>query len=310
MTMSTSTPRRSSSGSTVAQLPTSPTDSAFRSFLAARHRCSAVVQVFGDDVEVPGLHPPGEPHRVDVDDQADAVVQGDRERLRAAHAAAAAGDGERAGQGAAEALRGDGRERLVGALQDALGADVDPRPGGHLPVHDQPGRLQAAELRPVRPVADQVGVGDQHPRRPLVGPDHADRLAGLDEHGLVLAQLGQRAHDRVERLPGPGGPAGAAVDDQVVGSLGHLRVEVVHQHPQRGLGLPGPGGERGAARGADCSGTLHTYRFPLHRARLTAAGPPFTIIPNGGVCHPAGPASRVYRVGRRGREMTGWARDQ
>ena len=306
MTMSTSTPRRSSSGSTVAQLPTRPTDSALPLVLGRQAQPQRAVQVFGDHVQVPGLHPPGEPHRVDVDDQADAVVQGDGERLGAAHAAAAAGDGERAGQGAAEAFRRDGRERLVGALQDALGADVDPRPGGHLPVHDQPGRLQAAELRPVRPVADQVRVGDQHPRRPLVGPDHADRLAGLDEHGLVLAQLGQRAHDRVERLPGPRGPAGAAVHDQVVGALGHLRVEVVHQHAQRGLGLPGPGGERGAARGADCSGTLHTYRFPLHRARLTAAGPPIMIIPNGSVCHLAGPVSRGIRFGRAWPEMKGW----
>ena len=71
------------------------------------------VQVFGDHVEVPGLHPPGEPHRVHVDDQADAVVQRDRERLRAAHAAAPAGHGEGAGEGAAEPLRRDGRERLV-----------------------------------------------------------------------------------------------------------------------------------------------------------------------------------------------------
>ena len=28
-------------------------------------------------------------------------------------------------------------EGLVGALNDALGADIDPRPGGHLAVHHQ-----------------------------------------------------------------------------------------------------------------------------------------------------------------------------
>ena len=46
--------------------------------------------------------------------------------------------------------------------------------------------LQPAELRPGGPVADQVGVGDQHPRRPLVGAQHADRPAGLHEHRLVV----------------------------------------------------------------------------------------------------------------------------
>ena len=33
-------------------------------------------------------------------------------------------------------------------------------------------------------------------------------------------------------------PAGAAVDDQIVGPLGHLGIEVVHQHAQRRLRGP------------------------------------------------------------------------
>ena len=224
-----------------------------------------VVEVGRDDVHVPVLDPPGQPGRVDVDDERDAVVECHRERLRAAHPAAAAGHRERAGQRPAEPLGGDGGERLVGALEDALGADVDPRPGRHLPVHGQPGLLEAAELGPVGPVADQVRVGDQHPRRPLVGAQHADRLARLDQHGLVLAELGQRPHHRVERLPGPGRPAGPAVDDEVVGALGDLRVEVVHQHAERGLGLPRPCGQRGAARSADGAGAFHKKSNPFDR---------------------------------------------
>ena len=35
-----------------------------------------------------------------------------------------------------------------------------------------------------------------------------------------------------------GRAAGAAVDDEVLGTLGDLGVQVVHEHPQRGLGLP------------------------------------------------------------------------
>ena len=111
------------------------------------------VEVVGDLVEVAVLDPALQPGPVDVDDQADAVVEGDGQRLRAAHPAAAAGQGQRAGQGAAEPLLGDGGEGLVRALDDALGADVDPRPGGHLAVHGQPELLQPAELRPVGPVA-------------------------------------------------------------------------------------------------------------------------------------------------------------
>ena len=116
---------------------------------------------------------------------AHAVVHRHGQRLRAAHAAEPGGERDRAGERAVERLRGDGAERLVGALQDALGADVDPRAGGHLAVHREPGGLEAAELRPGRPVAHEVGVGDQHPRRPLVRPHDADRAARLHEQRLV-----------------------------------------------------------------------------------------------------------------------------
>ena len=81
-----------------------------------------------------------------------------------------------------------------------------------------------------------------------------DRLAGLDEQRLVVPELAQRAHDRVEALPVARGLADPAVDDEVLGALGHLGVEVVHEHAQGGLLLPRPAGERGAARGADGAG--------------------------------------------------------
>ena len=147
-----------------------------------------------------------DPGLVALDADRDAVVHGHRERLRAAHAAEPGGQRDGAGQRAAEPLVGDRGERLEGALQDALGADVDPRAGGHLAVHRQPEVLEPAELLPVGPVADQVGVGDQHPRRPLVGAHHADRLAGLHEQRLVVLQRGQRADDRVVGLPARGRP--------------------------------------------------------------------------------------------------------
>ena len=204
--------------------PTAPAASR----LASRHRRDGVVEVVGDDVEVAVLDPPAQTSRVDVDDEAHAAVERHRERLRAAHAAAAAGQRERAGEGAAEALGRHRGERLVGALQDALRADVDPRAGRHLAVHGQAELLEPAELRPRRPVAHEVGVGEQHARRPLVRPQHADRPAGLDEQRLVVRERRERPHDRVVARPVPRGPAGAAVDDEVVGPLGDVRVEVVH----------------------------------------------------------------------------------
>src|SRR5262249_29701146 len=43
---------------------------------------------------------------------------------------------------------------------------------------------------------------------------------------------------------------GAAIDDQLAGVLGDLRVEVVHEHPHGGLLRPPLARQRGAARGA------------------------------------------------------------
>ena len=210
-----------------------------------------VVDIIGLLVEVAVLDPPGDPGLVAVHADGHAAVHGDGQRLRAAHAAESGGQRDRAGQRAAEALGRDGGEGLVGALQDALGADVDPRARGHLAVHGQAELLQAAELLPGRPLRDQVGVGDEHPRRPLVRAEHADRLAGLDEQRLVLVEALQGPDDRRVGVPAPGRAAGAAVHDELVGVFGHLGVEVVHQHAHRALGGPALAAELGAAGRVD-----------------------------------------------------------
>ncbi len=203
-----------------------------------------VVDRAGLLVEVARLEPSTDALAVDVDAQGHATVQRDGQRLGATHPAEAGGERDRAGQRSAEAAPGDLGEALVGALEDSLRADVDPRAGGHLAVHRQPEGLEAAELGPVRPLGHEVGVGDEHPGRPGVGGEHPDRLARLDEQGLVVGERGEGGADGVEGVPRARRPSGAAVHDEVVGSLGHLGIEVVHQHAQRRLGGPRSTGER------------------------------------------------------------------
>ena len=147
-------------------------------------------------------------------------------------------------------LLAGGGEGLVGALQDALGADVDPRAGRHLAVHGEAQGVEAAELVPVGPVADQVGVGDEHARRlswvwktPTGLPDCTSRVSSSPRRLSV-------AHDGVEGLPVARRLAGAAVDDEVVGALGDLGVEVVHEHAQGGFLLPALAADLRAPRGA------------------------------------------------------------
>src|SRR5690606_9768612 len=79
--------------------------------------------------------------------------------------------------------------------------------------------------------------------------------------GFVVFQAGQGLDDLVVALPVARGAADAAVHHQLLGVLGHLRVEVVHQHAQRRFGQPALGGQLVATRGADFgvaeSGSFH-----------------------------------------------------
>ncbi len=107
------------------------------------------------------------------------------ERLRAAHAAEARGENPLALQRAAVMAPAHLDEGLVGALHDALAADIDPGARRHLAVHHQALAIELVEMVPGRPMRHQVGIGDQHARRVLVGAEHADRLARLHQQRLV-----------------------------------------------------------------------------------------------------------------------------
>ena len=71
-------------------------------------------------------HPAFESGSIDIHNEHNAVVHRDSKRLGAAHAASTSRESDCAGQGAAEPLVCNGREGLKGALEYALGADVDP----------------------------------------------------------------------------------------------------------------------------------------------------------------------------------------
>ena len=191
---------------------------------------------------------------VHFDDQGHAFVHGDGQRLRAAHLAQAGGEDELALERGPALLARQAAEGLIGALEDALGADVDPRAGGHLAVHDQALLLPAVEVLLGGPMGDDVAVGDQHAWRVLVGAEDGDGLAALHQQRFVGFQVFEGAQDGVETLPIARRLAAAAVDDQVVGVEGHLRVQVVLEHAIGGLDQPVFAGQLRATRRADGAG--------------------------------------------------------
>jgi hypothetical protein len=153
-----------------------------------------------------------------------------RQGLGAAHAAEAGGQEPAVGEIAAVVLAAHLHEGLVGALNNPLGADVDPGAGGHLAVHGQALAIELVEVVPGRPVRHQVGVGDQHARRVGVSAKDAHRLAGLHQQGLVVLEPAQGLDDLVVALPVTSGPADAAIDHQLLRPFRHVRMQVVHQH--------------------------------------------------------------------------------
>ncbi len=213
-----------------------------------------LVEAVGGFVEIPRGEPALDPLRIDFDDERRGAVHRRGERLGAAHAAESGGHHQPAGQRAAKMPARHGRQRLVRALHDALAADIDPAAGGHLSVHREPAVLEIPEILPGGPRGHEQRVGDEHARRAGMRLEHADRLAGLDEQRFVVLEVRERADDRVVRLPVARRLARSAVDDEIVGTLGHFRIEIVHQHPQRGFLRPAFAGQRCASRRANGTG--------------------------------------------------------
>ena len=83
--------------------------------------------------------------------------------------------------------RAGGHERLVGALQDPLRADVLPGARRHPAEHREARVDQLLPAGHRRPAADDVAVGDHRDRREPVRVEEADRLARLDDERLILA---------------------------------------------------------------------------------------------------------------------------
>ncbi|KAG1440002.1 hypothetical protein G6F57_019188 [Rhizopus arrhizus] len=98
---------------------------------------------------------------------------------------------------------------------------------------------------------------------------HADRLAGLDDQGLILFQFLQRADDRVVRWPVARGAAQRRIDHQVVGVFAH-RQHIFQQAQQRFL-APAFAAQHVAAGDVECSFHADVLRKPTH-GRVRHAG--------------------------------------
>ena len=212
------------------------------------------VQAFGLLVEIARAQAEIDALGIAFDRQAAGPGHRRGKRLRPAHAAKPAGQDPFARQIAPIMLPARLDEGLVGALDDALRADVDPRTGRHLAVHHQALPIELAEMVPVRPVRHDVRIRDQHARGIGMRAEHAHGLARLHQQRLIVRQGLEARQDRFEIAPAARRAADTAIDHQLVRVFRHLAVEIVLDHAERRFGLPAAAGEFGAGRRLDVAG--------------------------------------------------------
>ena len=152
-------------------------------------------------------------------------------------------------------------EGFVGALDDPLAGDVDPGTGGHLAEHEKPLTVEFMKMFPGRPVGDEVGIGNQHPRCVRMSFENSHRFSGLNQERLVVLQALEGFDDPVIAVPVAGRTSDPSVDDEVFRFFRDFRVKVVHQHPHRCLGEPALATELGSSWRTDAAFRIITDRF-------------------------------------------------
>ena len=225
----------------------------FTAFTKFHRAVDRHIKVFVHLVQIPVVFAFFQALHAHVGHQRGAIIHGDRQRLRAAHAAAPSSHIERPLERSTKVLPRALGKRLVGALQNSLRPNVDPTSRSHLPVHHQPTRAQIIEVFLSRPVRHQVGIGDHHPRRIGVGANHANWLAALHQQRLVHFQFLQALDDCIKALPVTRSLSAASVHHQVLGTFRHFWIQIVHQHAHSGFSGPGLAGALVSARGANDS---------------------------------------------------------
>src|SRR5437763_1948284 len=107
--------------------------------------------------------------------------------------------------------------------------------------------------------------------------EDCDRLAALHQQRFVVLQTFERADDRIECLPRTRRAAVSAVDDQIVRTFGHVGIEIVHQHTERGFLRPGLARELRPARSAYRSGGRSSFHKSVLPIAFSAAATSFPL---------------------------------
>ena len=122
-------------------------------------------------------------------------------------------------------------------MDNALGPDVHPAAGGHLPVVGYSQGGGPVEVLLIVEIPHHQAVGDDAPGGQLVGAEQPKGMPAHDHQGLLVGHDLQVFLDEPVLHPVLAHLSGFAVGHQLVGIQGHVKVQVVVDHHLEGTGL-------------------------------------------------------------------------
>ena len=123
---------------------------------------------------------------INLGDEDASIIHCSRKGLRSAHIAKPGRENPFSSQaGCLEMFPCASAEGFVGALQDALGTDINPASGSHLSVHGEPHQVQLVEVFLCGMAGDKVGVGDDDPWCSGMRWSNVNGFSGLYAESLI-----------------------------------------------------------------------------------------------------------------------------
>ena len=125
-------------------------------------------------------------------------------------------------------------------MNDALRTDIHIAAGRHLSVLAHTHRIHALPIVRFRIVGNHHTIRDHYSRGEFMAGEQTQRMTAIHHKRLLVGHLAQVFHHEPILCPVLEDGSVATVDNQLMGMLGHTRIQVVLNHQHDGCRLTTP----------------------------------------------------------------------